>query len=173
MAAGEKKLENEPHLELLFEELIESRVAGSPMNEKVRWTTLRDGEIVGLFEQRGVSITRFIAKQLTGLKGLAKRAMKKTKTVKEVENRDQQFQRISDLKADFEKRGLPVLSIDTKKKEFIGQFYRAGKSYCEKAVEVLDHDFPSLASGRVVPHGIYDRRLNKGYLSIGNLSTRQ
>ena len=138
------------------------------MNEKVRWTNLKDGEIVRLFEQRGVSITRFIAKQLTTLKGLAKRQMKKTKTAKEVENRDEQFQRIEELKADFGGRGLPVLSIDTKKKEFIGQFYRAGKSYCEKALEVLDHDFPSLAEGRVVPHGIYDVRNNKGYLSIGN-----
>jgi len=168
LAEEEKKLENEPPIEALFEEIIESRIAGSPMNEKVLWTNLKDGEIVRLFEQKGVSITRYIAKQLTELKGLAKRAMKKTRTAKEVENRDEQFQRISDLKADFAGRGLPVLSIDTKKKEFIGQFYRAGKSYCEKAVEVLDHDFPSLAQGRVVPHGIYDVTHNKGYLSIGN-----
>ncbi len=168
MAGEEKKLENEPHLESLFEELIESQIAGSPMNEKVLWTSLKEAEIVRLFEQKGISITRFIAKQLTELKGLAKRAMKKTKTAKEVENRDEQFERINDLKTDFLRRGLPVLSIDTKKKEFIGQFYRAGKSYCEAAVEVLDHDFPSLAEGRVVPHGIYDIKLNKGYLSIGN-----
>lgn len=172
MAAEEKKLENEPHLESLFEEIIESQIAGSPMNEKVRWTSLKDGEIVRLFEQKGVSITRFIANQLTTLKGLAKRRMKKTKTAKEVENRDEQFGRIEELKADFGGRGLPILSIDTKKKEFIGQFYRAGKSYCEKAVEVLDHDFPSLASGRVVPHGIYDVKLNKGYLSLGNSKER-
>ena len=128
MAGEEKKLKNEPQLERLFEELIENQTAGSPMNEKVRWTNLKDGEIVNLFEQKGVSITRFIAKQLTQLKGLVKRKMKKTKTAKEVENRDEQFQRIAELKADFFGRGLPVLSIDPKKKEFIGQFYRAGKS---------------------------------------------
>lgn len=164
----EKKLANEPCLEPLFEELIESQIAGSPMNEKVRWTNLKDGEIVRLFEQRGVLVTRFIVKQLTTLKGLAKRQMKKTKTAKEVANRNEQFQRIEELKADFVGRRLPILSIDTKKKEFIGQFYRAGKSYCKAAVEVYDHDFPSLASGRVVPHGIYDVMTNKGYLSIGN-----
>ena len=61
--------------------------------------------------------------QLTALKGFVKRKMKKTKTVKEVENRDQQFQKIKEKKEDFLGRGLPVLSIDTKKKEFIGQFY--------------------------------------------------
>lgn len=70
------------------------------MNEKVLWTNLKDGEIVSLFEKKGISITRFIAQQLTALKGLAKRRMKKTKTVKEVENRDEQFQRITDLKAE-------------------------------------------------------------------------
>lgn len=168
LVEAEKKLANEPHLELLFEEIIESQIAGSPMREEVRWTNLKEAEIVRLFEEKGVSISRFVVKQLTNLQGLVKRAMKKTKTAKEVENRDEQFQNIWQIKADFLGRGLPVLSIDTKKKEFIGQFYRAGKSYCQKAVEVFDHDFPSLASGRVVPHGIYDMKLNKGYLSIGN-----
>ncbi len=59
------------------------------------------------------------------------------------------------------------MSIDTKKKEFIGQLYREGKSYCQKAVKVYDHDFPSLADGVVIPHGIYDIVQNKGYLSLG------
>ena len=81
---GEKELENEAQLESLFEEFIESQTAGSPMNEKVRWTNLKDGETVRLFEQKGVSTTRFIAKQLTKLKGLAKHQMKKSKTAKEV-----------------------------------------------------------------------------------------
>ena len=72
LAEEEKKLKNEPHLEPLFEELIESRTAGSPMNEKVLWTSLKEAEIVRLFEQKGVTITRFIAKQLTELKGLAR-----------------------------------------------------------------------------------------------------
>ena len=71
------------------------------------------------------------------------------------------------MKEEYRARGLPILSIDTKKKEVIGQFYRAGKSYCAESIEVYDHDFPSLAEGRVVPHGIYDATLNKGYLSLG------
>jgi hypothetical protein len=167
LAAEEKKLVGEPHLVSLFEELVESQIAGSPMNEKVRWTNLKDSEIVRLFEKQELSVSRFIVKQLTALKGFVQRKMKKSKTIKEVANRDEQFQKITELKADFFNRGLPVLSIDTKKKEFIGQFYRAGKSYCQAAVEVFDHDFPSLAEGRVVPHGIYDLKLNKGYLSLG------
>lgn len=167
MAGGEKKLENEPQLPGIFKQIIESNIAGSPMNEKVRWTNLTDMAIVRSFQHRGLAVSRYIVKQLTALEGFAKRAMKKSKTAKEVENRDEQFENIKHLRAEFQSRGSPVLSIDTKKKEFIGQFYRAGKSYCQEAIEVLDHDFPSLADGRVVPHGIYDLTLNKGYVSIG------
>ena len=137
MAGAEKKLAQEPQVERMFEEIVETQTAGSPMNQKVRRTNLKDAEIVRIFGARGVSSSRFIVKQLTALKGLAKRQMKKTKTVKELEKRDEQFQKIKKIKEDFFKRGLPVLSIDTKKKEFIGRFYREGKSYCEAFVRGL------------------------------------
>ena len=168
LAEGEKKLAGEPHLEEVFGGIIENRIAGSPMLGKVRWTSLKDSQIVRLFGEKGHSISRLMVKQLTALAGLTKRRMKKTKTAKEVDGRDEQFGRIADLKEEYRARGLPILSVDTKKKEFIGQFYRDGKAYCAESVEVFDHDFPSLASGRVVPHGIYDVTLNKGYLSLGN-----
>lgn len=93
--------------------------------------------------------------------------MRKARTIKEVAHREEQFQKIAALQAAFRQQGLPILSIDTKKKEFIGQLYRAGKSYCAQAVSVYDHDFPSLAAGVVVPHGIYDLTQNKGYVSLG------
>ena len=64
--------------------------------------------------------------------------------------------------AECNQKGLPILSVDTKKKEFIGQFYRHGKSYCQEKRAVYDHDFPSLAEGVVVPHGIFDVQKNKG-----------
>ena len=147
--------------------IVEAQMAGSPMNEKVRWTNLKDSQIVKLFGQKGLQTSRFIVKQLTKLKGLVKRKMSKTMTIKEVENRDEQFENIKQIKERFVNSGLPILSIDTKKKEFIGQFYRAGKSYCQEKRVVYDHDFTSLAEGVIVPHGIYDVGTNKGYLSIG------
>ena len=143
LAADEKKLATEPHLAEVCAEIVAHQIAGSPMLEKVRWTSLKDSQIVRLFGEKGYSISRFIVQQLTDLAGLTKRQMKKTKTAKEVENRDEQFQRIAQLKEEYQARGLPMLSVDTKKKEFLGQFYRDGKSYCEEAVEVCDHDFPS------------------------------
>lgn len=54
LAEAEKKLETEPHLVTVFEEIVEARTAGSPMSEKVRWTNLREAEIVRLFEQKGI-----------------------------------------------------------------------------------------------------------------------
>ena len=167
LVVEEKKLENEPELMTVFDEIVESQTAGSPMNEKVRWTNLKTSGIVKLFGQKGLQTSRFMVKQMTQIKGFVKRKMSKTKTLKEVENRDEQFANIKQIKDEFSTRGLPILSIDTKKKEFIGQFYRAGKAYCQAAREVYDHDFASLANGVVVPHGIYDVVNNKGYLSIG------
>ena len=61
----------------------------------------------------------------------------------------------------------PVLSIDCKKKERLGNLYRAGKCYCTRAANVYDHDYEHLSEGKVIPHGIYDMGANKGYLSIG------
>ena len=144
----------------VFDEIVESQTAGSPMNEKVRWTNLKTSEMVKLFGEKGVQTSRFIVKQVTKMKGFVKRKMSKKMTLKEVENRDEQFQEIAKVVTEFKEKGLPILSIDTKKKEFIGQFYRDGKSYCEEAREVLDHDFKSSAEGLVVPHGIYDVQKN-------------
>ena len=68
---------------------------------------------------------------------------------------------------DFTTRDLPVLSIDTKKKEFLGPMFRAGTSYCAASLAVYDHDYPSLATGVVIPHGLFDVRRNRGYISLG------
>ena len=101
MAAGEKKLVGEPHLAEVFVGIIENRTAGSPMLEKVRWTSLKDSQTVRLFGEKGYSISRFTVKQLTDLAGLVKRRMKKTLETKEVAGRDERFQRIADLKEDY------------------------------------------------------------------------
>jgi hypothetical protein len=93
--------------------------------------------------------------------------MRKCKTFKEVENRNEQFEHIAKLKKHFIDKKLPVLSIDTKKKELVGKFFRQGKSFCKKALSVFDHDFKSYATGIAVPHGIYDVVKNVCYLSIG------
>ena len=151
----------------MFDEIVESNTAGSAMKEKVRWTTLKTAAVVKLFGEKGVETTRFIVHQLTKMKGFVKRKMSKTMTIKEVKKRDEQFHQITQTVAEFKQKGLPILSVDTKKKEFIGQFYHEGKSYCQDQRAVYDDDFPSLAEGVVVAHGIYHGQKNKGYLGLG------
>lgn len=137
------------------------------MQAEIRWTNMKTSKLVQSFAEKGLATSRFIVKQLIKMKGLALRKMSKVMTLKEVANRDEQFRYIGERQAEFRSKGFPILSIDTKKKEFIGQFYRDGKSYCQEAVKVYDHDFPSLAQGVVIPHGIYDLVKNKGYVSLG------
>jgi hypothetical protein len=63
--------------------------------------------------------------------------------------------------------GNPIISVDSKKKEQLGNFYREGKIYTTETIEVNDHDFPSLAEGVVIPHGIYDMLKNEAIVNIG------
>ena len=82
-------------------------------------------------------------------------------------DRDAQFQRIAALKAEYFALGNPVLSLDTKAKEHLGQLFRQGRVWTQRAFQALDHDFPSWASGVIIPHGIYDLARNRGHINIG------
>lgn len=88
-------------------------------------------------------------------------------TMQEVAHRNEQFERIADLKASYRAAGNPVVSMDTKKKEQIGNFYRDGSLYTTGEVQTFDHDFTSFAEGVIIPHAIYDLQLNQGFINIG------
>src|ERR1700728_4302281 len=81
-------------------------------------------------------------------------------------DRNAQFENIARLKKTYLKAGLPVISIDTKKKELIGDFYRDGKTEAQATIETNDHDFGSAGSGTVIPHGVYDVGKNRGFLHL-------
>jgi len=87
--------------------------------------------------------------------------------MKTVADRNEQFENIADLRASYHLAGNPVVSMDTKKKEYIGNFYRQGYLYTTEVIETYDHDFTSFAEGVVIPHAIYDLLHNKGYINIG------
>ena len=86
------------------------------MKEKVRWTNLKTADVVQLFGEKGVPTSRFIVNQLTKMKGFVRRKMSKKMTIKEIEKRDEQFQEIAKRVTEGKAKGLPILSIDTKKK---------------------------------------------------------
>ena len=152
----------------MFLAIVKNHTAGDPMNAAIKCTNLKRREISEKFKEQGLEISMHIVKQLLKKHGFVKRKMKKAATMKETENRNEQFERIQELRAEYEAAGNPIISIDVKKKEEIGNFYRDGQVYCTEAIEVYDHDFTSFSEGVIIPHGIYDLRMNAGYITLGN-----
>jgi hypothetical protein len=137
------------------------------MDSHVLWTNLTIKQIQEKLRYHFISVSCPVIKQLLKSCGFVKRKLRKCKTLKEVANRNEQFEYIAELKNEFLSNALPILSIDTKKKEMIGNFWRSGERFCQKAISVNDHDFNSFSEGIAVPHGIYDIKKNICYLSIG------
>jgi hypothetical protein len=87
--------------------------------------------------------------------------------MKTIEHRNEQFEQIAALKAAYQAVGNPIVSMDTKKKEPLGNFYRPGQLYTTQTITTYDHDFTSFAEGVVIPHAIYDVQRNKGIINLG------
>lgn len=147
--------------------VVNGYTAGNPMKSGVLWTNLTCRKISVLLSQHAIEASVYIVRQLLDITGYVKRKMLKCKTMKAVANRNDQFVHIAGLREEFSKADLPVLSIDSKKKEMLGNFYRDGKLYTKEVQKVYDHDFNSFADGIIIPHGIYDVNKNKCYLTIG------
>ena len=147
---------DEPFLDVLYD-----HTAGDPMDETVRWTNLRLEEIVtALWEDHDIQVSQSVVRQLLKKHGYRRRKAQKKCTMKHGAHRNEQFENIARLKAEYEAAGHPIISLDTKKKEDLGNFYRAGQLYTREELHVYDHDFKSFAEGVVIPHGLYDVRRN-------------
>src|SRR6266478_1192188 len=165
---GRKKTEVK-HVDLTHQvqETIKNRTAGDPMRQHVVWTDLTPQAISqSLREQSVFAAPRIVRRILDGL-GLARRQIAKVLPGGDSPQRGAQFRHLAQVIQEFLEAGNPVLSIDTKKKEFLGTLYRDGKVYCQQALQAFDHDFPSLASGVIIPHGIYDLARNQGWIHVG------
>ncbi len=151
-----------------FLETLREHTAGSPMEEKVRWTDLTVGEIVqALWDDHQIRVSKHVVRRLLKKHNYRCRQAQKRQTMRNVPMRNEQFENIFRLKAEFEAAGNPILSMDTKKKEHLGNFYRKGHLYTLEELRTYDHDFASLAEGVIIPHSLYDLRLNVGYIQIG------
>jgi hypothetical protein len=82
-------------------------------------------------------------------------------------DRDRQFRYLTRLRRLYVTLGLPVMSVDTRKKELVGNFKNRGRCYRRQARDVLDQDFLRWAVGRAIPYGIYDYAHNDGYVAVG------
>jgi hypothetical protein len=167
--AGRKTVEDkQPEVVQQVQSIIEDRTAGDPMRENVTWTDLTPTEISDRMEiEFDTLVNPSIVRRVLGSLDYRLRKIAKVLPGKESPNRDQQFLRIAELKEEFLASGKPVISMDTKKKEFLGNLYRHGRVYTTEAIKAFDHDFPSWANGVIIPHGFYDLARNEGYLHLG------
>lgn len=137
------------------------------MRADVKWTNLSRKEIALRVTALGTPVSRDVVSQLLRKHKYRKRKALKKKTMgPRNPNRNAQFENIARLKNEYLSAGLPVISMDTKKKELLGDFYREGKAYTDETIEVNDHDFGSAGSGVVIPHGLYDVGKNKGFVHL-------
>ncbi len=152
-----------------FLQVLRDHTAGSPMDETVRWTNLSLQEIVtALREDHDMRVSKWVVRKLLKKHNYRRRkAQKKCMAKQDIPHRNEQFENIARLKAEYEAAGNPVLSLDTKKKEYLGNLYREGQLYTREELRTYDHDFPSLAEGVIIPHGLYDCCRNIGYIQIG------
>jgi Rhodopirellula transposase DDE domain len=168
-AGGGRKqvIEMQADINDVFLAVLKEHTAGDPMDEKVKWTNLTKADIAAELAKKGFKVSRNIVKKLLKKHDYVKRKPFKNLATGSHVNRNAQFERIAELRTSYEAAGNPVVSVDTKKKELIGNLSRDGKIYTTETIEVFDHDFPSLAEGVAIPHTVYDTVQNKAYVTIG------
>ena len=167
---GGRKRYDHHHLDIdaQFLNVLKEHTAGDPMDEKIVWTDLTPQEIAKKLEQdHQVKVSKSVVNKLLKKHNYRRRKAQKKKTMKSVAYRNEQFLNIKARVAEFRASGNPIISFDTKKKENLGNFYRAGHLYTKEELQAYDHDFSSFADGVIIPHGIYDLQHNIGYIHIG------
>jgi hypothetical protein len=126
------------------------------MRVGVLWTNLSLRELSRRLLALGTPASRRTIRRLLRKLKVGRRTARKKKTMGQHPDRNAQFENIGRLRREYQGAGDPVISIDTKKKELLGNFHRAGATYTERTVETFDHDFGSAGQGKLIPHGIYD-----------------
>jgi hypothetical protein len=157
----------DPALEANFHKVLEDHTAGDPMRADVKWTNLSRRQIAKKLGELGTPVCRDVVSQLLRKHGYRRRKAQKKKTMGPRDPaRNAQFENIARLKKEYLEAGWPVISVDTKKKELLGDFYRDGQIDTQETIETNDHDFASAGTGTVIPHGIYDVGRNEGYIHL-------
>jgi hypothetical protein len=148
--------------------IVEPHTAGDPMHEESYWTHLSQAEIADTLSEMGTPVSQPTAGRLLEDHGFAKRQIEKTIAGGNVPERNQQFEIIEALKQRYFDQKNPVFSIDTKKKEMLGNFHRDGVTDAVDPTIVNDHDFASASNGKVIPHGIYDVAKNEASVHLNS-----
>lgn len=160
---------SQPGLKEALLKMVDGETYGDPQGP-LSWTTKSTENLSAELYDQGYMVSAVTVGKLLKAEGYSLQQNQKRKQVgSESPDRDAQFRHINDRTEKCLDAGEPVISIDCKKKENIGNFKNTGAEYAPKGTptEVLDHDFPLKDKGKAVPYGVYDVSANEGYVTVG------
>lgn len=166
---GRKPLSHEdPTLLKDLELLVDPVTRGDP-ESPLRWTCKSSARLAAELSGQGHRVSPRSVYGLLESLGYSLQSVRKTREGAHHPDRDEQFRHIAGEVAAFQKRGYPVISVDTKKKELIGDFGNSGREWQPKGrpEEVRVHDFIDKTLGKAIPYGVYDLKANQGWVSVG------
>ncbi len=167
--AGRKRLEDkDPRLLKALEKLLEPATRGDP-ESPLRWTSKSTRTLARELTCAGHAVSASKVAQLVRGLGFSLQGMSRVKEGKSHPQRDAQFAYINTQAKEFLARDLPVISVDTKKKEALGEYWKGGREWRPKGkpVEVLTYDFDCESTPKAIPYGIYDVGANSGFVNVG------
>lgn len=151
-----------------LDRLIDPTTRGDP-ESPLRWTTKSAQKIADALQEQGHQVSERTAYTLLKEQGYSLQGNRKTDEGGDHPDRDAQFQNIYDTTKQFHERNQPVISVDTKKKELIGNFKNNGREWHPKGkpIDVNVYDFVDKELGKAIPHGVYDILHNEGWVTVG------
>lgn len=167
---GRRRAEvQDPALPTVLDSLVDPETRGDPMTP-LRWTSKSCAKLATELTAQGHSVSRTTVARLLREDGYSLQGTVKTHEGDDHPDRDAQFRRINRRVRAFMKLGEPVISVDGKKKELIGEFAQRGREWrtVGDPSEVNAYDFPELAEGKAVPYGVYDLQANAGWVTVGS-----
>ena len=158
----------DPSLQATLEQLIEPVTRGDPQSP-LRWTCKSTTRLASELTEQGHPVSASTVGRLLIAAGYSLQSNRKTKEGTNHPDRNAQFEHLNATVQDFQHRGQPVISVDTKKKELVGEFRNGGREWQPQGepVEVLIHDFMDKDLGKAIPYGVYDLTENQGWVSVG------
>jgi len=167
--AGRPRIEKQdPELDRALRTLLEETTAGDPMSPLL-WTSKSTTRIAEELTRQGHPVSQSTVCRRLWVLGYSLQSNIKTKEGTAPPERDAQFRYINQLVKRFQSYEYPVLSVDTKKKERVGEFKNTGRTWRPKGepIEVNMYDYPTLGEGPAIPYGVYDVKRNLGFVNVG------
>jgi hypothetical protein len=166
---GRKRLrDRDPELEAALDALVDPDTRGDPMSP-LRWTCKSTGQLALALTRGGHPVSADTVGTMLRASGYRLQANLKTKEGGQHPDRDAQFRYLNEQARAFRDAGLPVVSVDAKKKELVGEFKNVGREWEPKGrpVPVQVHDFLVPELGKAIPYGVYDLERNVGWVNVG------